>query len=330
MATFEHVIPHVYEKHRTEHRKHYSWGGDVSGKDVADHGANAFGSGLTGAVMGGVAFGPVGAGIGGGLGLLFGGLRKTKAEKEREERANAIKAAKNSTPQNVGLDPMSQGAVLSSHGISENSLSPYGGQSSQNQQSAPPAAGAGATVTPTSSYKLEEDSTPAPAPVPAQMNEGGKVEPKEQSLSTIAFDSANKINASLSASKNKIAKAHDKYKKYKDMFNRQENYLEKLQRMQHMQHMQQMLLASNNRSKDDEKNENFEKVNNAILIAAMGYASYKNNLKKDPSNKKKAFGNAFMSTLSNPMVNQHLNPNQQYAVNSYNKHKELEKNAKEN
>lgn len=327
MSAFEHVIPHVYEKYRTEHREHYDWGGHVMG---------AVGGSLAPAVMGGMTFGTWGAVGGGILGGIFGGLKKTKAEKAKEERANSIKAAENSIPTNVGLDSMSQGAAFASHGISENSLSPYGGQSAQNQTpSAAPAASA--TVTPTSSYKLEEDSTPAPAPAapapaPNQMNKGGKVEQKEQSLSTIAFDAANKIDASLGASKNKIAKAHDKYNKYKDMFNQQASYLEKLQTMQHMQHMQQMLLASNNRSKDDEKNDALEfvnKVNNAALIAAMGYASYKNNLKKDPSNKKKALEGAFMSSLSNPMVNQYLNPNQQHAVDSYNKYKELEKNAKE-
>ncbi len=178
MATmaFRHVIPHIYEKHAFQKGGHipnavksYSVGGRIGN---SAEGMTKYG--LVGGMLGGW-WGALGGAL---LGGVSGGLKKTQEEKAKEEHENALKSAEASTPQNVGLDPMSQGAVLSSHGIGENSLSPYGNQSNQNAATTTPQAPPANNV---DSYKTEEDASPPQAPQqaqtqPTQMSHGGHAE----------------------------------------------------------------------------------------------------------------------------------------------------------
>ncbi len=151
--TFEHVIPHVYNKYKT--------GGEVKRKKFDDggHATNAVSDsvkfGLLGGLFGGKWAGLAGATIGG----LGGGFRQTEKEKEEAQRKANFLAAQNSAAENA--DPVQLGASRGTAHAIDNST-PYAQGAAQDR--APQASAMTNPVPNIQSYKT-----------PAVMKRGGKI-----------------------------------------------------------------------------------------------------------------------------------------------------------
>lgn len=152
--TFEHVIPHVYNKYRN--------GGTVRKKfDIGGHATNAASDAAKYGLLGGILTKNKWVGLGAGLfGLGAGALRRTKKEEEEAQQKANFLAAQNSTAENA--DPVQLGASRGTAHAIDNS-SPYAQGAAQ--ATAPRQASAMTNPVPNiQSYKM-----------PAVMKRGGKI-----------------------------------------------------------------------------------------------------------------------------------------------------------